>query len=108
MPSAEALSIPQTQTAALVRELGGKVEFKPDYPVPKPGVNEVLVKVPYTGVCRSDLHTKNGTAASTTGDPITKINSLTSAATRESVGSLRLALRSKVPLRPVYSSESVS
>jgi propanol-preferring alcohol dehydrogenase len=73
MPSAEAPSIPQTQTAALVRELGGKIEFRTDYPVPKPGVNEVLVKVLYTGVCQSDLHTKNGTAASATGDPITKI-----------------------------------
>src|ERR1700722_5805498 len=49
MPSAEAPSIPQTQTAALVRELGGKIEFRTDYPVPKPGVNEVLVKVLYTG-----------------------------------------------------------
>ena len=73
MPSAEAPSIPQTQTAALVRELGGKVEFKLDYLVPKPGINEVLVKVLYTGVCQSDLHIKNGTAASETGDPITKI-----------------------------------
>ena len=73
MPSAKAASIPRTQTAALVRELGGKVEFKLDYLVPKPGINEVLVKVLYTGVCQSDLHIKNGTAASAIGDPITKI-----------------------------------
>jgi propanol-preferring alcohol dehydrogenase len=72
-PSAKAPSIPRTQTAALVRELGGKVEFKPDYHVPKPGITEVLVKVLYTGSCQSDLHSKNGTAVSATGDPITKI-----------------------------------
>jgi alcohol dehydrogenase, propanol-preferring len=73
MPSAEAPSIPQTQTAALVHELGGNVEFKTDYSVLKPGINKVLAKVLYTGVCQSDLHTKNVTAASATGDPITKV-----------------------------------
>ena len=73
MGSDSSATIPRTQTAALVRELGGEIEFKTDYPVPKPGSNEVLVKVLYTGVCQSDLHTKNGTAASATGDPITKI-----------------------------------
>jgi D-arabinose 1-dehydrogenase-like Zn-dependent alcohol dehydrogenase len=45
--------IPQTQTVALVKELGGQVEFKTDYPVPTPGRNEVLAKVLYTGVCQS-------------------------------------------------------
>jgi propanol-preferring alcohol dehydrogenase len=45
--------IPKTQTAALVRELGGPVEFVTDYPVPTPGRNEVLAKVLYTGVCQS-------------------------------------------------------
>lgn len=45
--------IPKTQTAAIVRELGGKVEFQDDYPVPTPGQNEVLAKVLYTGVCQS-------------------------------------------------------
>jgi propanol-preferring alcohol dehydrogenase len=74
MPShASPPAIPQTQTAAVIHKLGGELEFKTDYPVPKPGTNEVLVKVLYTGVCQSDLHTKNGTAASATGDPITKI-----------------------------------
>ncbi|KAL2012276.1 hypothetical protein VTN00DRAFT_4994 [Thermoascus crustaceus] len=65
--------IPKIQTAAIVRELGGKVEFQDDYPVPTPGQNEVLAKVLYTGVCQSDLHTKNGTAAGADGNPITKI-----------------------------------
>ncbi|KAL3452426.1 putative alcohol dehydrogenase [Aspergillus insuetus] len=65
--------IPQGQTVALVRELGGPVEFVKDYPVPTPGTNEVLAKILYTGVCQSDLHTKNGTAAGSDGTPITKI-----------------------------------
>ncbi|PYH45017.1 zinc-dependent alcohol dehydrogenase [Aspergillus saccharolyticus JOP 1030-1] len=67
------LDIPQTQTVALVNELGGRVEFREDYPVPTPGHNEVLAKVLYTGVCQSDLHTKSGTAASSEGTPITNI-----------------------------------
>lgn len=37
LPSDE---IPQTQTVALVRELGGSVEFREGYPVPTPGSNE--------------------------------------------------------------------
>ena len=45
--------IPETQTVALVRELGGTVEFLENYPVPTPGPNEVLAKVLYTGVCQS-------------------------------------------------------
>ncbi|KAL4943708.1 hypothetical protein BDV06DRAFT_220969 [Aspergillus oleicola] len=64
--------IPQVQTVALVRELGGPVELPEDYPVPVPGTNEVLAKILYTGVCQSDLHTKNGTAAGPDGVPITK------------------------------------
>lgn len=46
-------SIPKTQTVALVRTLGGAVEFVEDYPVPTLGNNEVLAKVLYTGVCQS-------------------------------------------------------
>ncbi|KAJ6188381.1 hypothetical protein N7519_003289 [Penicillium mononematosum] len=69
----DSVNIPQTQTVALVRSLGGQVEFNTDYPVPVPGRNEVLAKVLYTGVCQSDLHTKSGTAAGPDGNPITKI-----------------------------------
>ncbi|KAJ5302956.1 Polyketide synthase enoylreductase [Penicillium atrosanguineum] len=61
------IDIPNTQTVALVRDLGGTVEFKTDYPVPTPGRNEVLAKVLYSGVCQS------GTAAGPNGSPITKI-----------------------------------
>lgn len=46
-------SIPTTQMVAMVRELGGAVEFVTDYPVPTPGNSEVLAKVLYTGVCQS-------------------------------------------------------
>lgn len=49
----DSTGIPKTQTVALVRDLGGTVEFKSDYPVPTPGTNEVLAKVLYTGVCQS-------------------------------------------------------
>lgn len=47
--------IPSTQTVALVRKLGGSVEFVTDYPVPTLGDNEVLAKVLYTGVCQSGM-----------------------------------------------------
>ena len=65
--------IPTTQTVALVRTLGGPVEFDTNYPVTLPGVDEVLAKVLYTGVCQSDLHTRAGTAAGADGAPITAI-----------------------------------
>lgn len=45
--------IPKTQSVALVRRLGGPVEFVHDYPVKMPGRDEVLAKVTYTGVCQS-------------------------------------------------------
>ena len=45
--------IPKTQTVALVRRLGGPIEFVHDYPVKMPGRDEVLAKVLYTGVCQS-------------------------------------------------------
>jgi alcohol dehydrogenase, propanol-preferring len=66
-------SIPKTQTVALIRAQGSPIEFVSDYPVPKPTASEVLVKILYTGVCQSDLHTKNGTATGPDGKPITAI-----------------------------------
>lgn len=64
---------PKVQTAAIVREIGGLVEFVDDYPVPQPGHNEVLAKVLYSGVCQSDLDTKSGTAMKPDGTPITAL-----------------------------------
>lgn len=49
-------TIPLRQTVALVRELGGPVEFVDDYPIQKPGLDEVLAKVLYTGVCQSGTY----------------------------------------------------
>jgi propanol-preferring alcohol dehydrogenase len=46
-------NIPKTQTVALVREIGGDIEFQTNYPVPVPKQNEVLAQVLYTGVCHS-------------------------------------------------------
>lgn len=65
--------IPSSQTVALVRQQGGPVEFDSSYPVPKPGRDEVLAKVLYTGVCQSDLHTARGTASGPDGKPITAV-----------------------------------
>ncbi|OTA55471.1 alcohol dehydrogenase [Hypoxylon sp. EC38] len=67
------LNIPETQTAAVVNELGGEVTFVHDYPVSKPGHNEVLAKILYTGVCQSDLHTARGTATNPDGSSIADI-----------------------------------
>ncbi|KAK4941061.1 hypothetical protein LTR10_018982 [Elasticomyces elasticus] len=67
------ISIPKTQTAALVPKQGGPVEFDDRYPVTMPKQDEILVKVLYTGVCQSDLHTKAGTATGADGKPITNI-----------------------------------
>lgn len=47
------MGLPQVQTVATVPELGGELKFVHDYPVPKPGQNEVLAKVLYSGVCQS-------------------------------------------------------
>lgn len=55
--SPTAITIPEVQTAATVPKLGGGVQFVHDYPVPKPGNNEVLAKVLYTGVCQSGKFT---------------------------------------------------
>ncbi|ETI23972.1 hypothetical protein G647_05779 [Cladophialophora carrionii CBS 160.54] len=67
------VNIPTTQTAAIVQKQGGPVEFDDNYPVTLPGNEEILVKVLYTGVCQSDLHTKAGTATGADGKPITNI-----------------------------------
>ncbi|KAE8539371.1 hypothetical protein D1P53_004471 [Cryptococcus gattii VGV] len=67
------LTIPTQQTAAIVRFLGAPVEYVTDHPVPKIKPTEVLAKVLYSGVCQSDLHTKEGTAGGADGQNITNI-----------------------------------
>lgn len=66
-------SIPPVQRAALIHEQGGPVRIVTDYPVLEPSDNEVLVRVLYTGVCQSDLHTARGTAPGPDGKFITNI-----------------------------------
>ncbi|KAJ5735537.1 uncharacterized protein N7483_000662 [Penicillium malachiteum] len=52
-------SIPTTQWAQVVETKGGPPIYK-EIPVPKPGPDEVLIKVKYTGVCHTDLHAMKG------------------------------------------------
>jgi len=54
-----ASKIPETQWAQVVTKKGGPVEYK-QIPVPKPGPDEVLINIKYSGVCHTDLHAVNG------------------------------------------------
>lgn len=74
-----------TQKAALVPKLGGPIEIISNYPVQKPGEDEVLALVLYTGVCQSDLHTARGTAPGADGKPILNVK-LTHVGGHEGVG----------------------
>lgn len=49
--------IPSTQTVALVKQLGGELQFDSSFPVPEVKENEVLAKILYTGVCQSGMST---------------------------------------------------
>jgi D-arabinose 1-dehydrogenase-like Zn-dependent alcohol dehydrogenase len=51
--------IPEKQWAQVLYKNGGKVEYK-QIPVQKPGPDEVLVNIKYSGVCHTDLHAVNG------------------------------------------------
>ncbi|MCJ1446716.1 MAG: alcohol dehydrogenase [Stictis urceolatum] len=51
--------IPEKQMAQVIEKTGGPVEFK-EIPVPKPGPDEVLINIKYSGVCHTDLHAVNG------------------------------------------------
>lgn len=52
-------TIPKMQWAQVVEKKGGPPVYK-QIPVPKPGPDEVLIKVRYTGVCHTDLHAMKG------------------------------------------------
>ena len=45
--------------AAVVPELGGKVEIR-EVPVPEPGPGQVLVRMLASGLCHTDIHAANG------------------------------------------------
>lgn len=52
-------NIPSEQWAQVIEKTGGPVEYK-KIPVQKPGPDEVLVNIKYSGVCHTDLHAVNG------------------------------------------------
>jgi propanol-preferring alcohol dehydrogenase len=57
------MAVPSTQTAAVVvssKALASKVQIRSDHPVPDPGNGEILVKLEFSGVCHSDLHSIRG------------------------------------------------
>jgi len=51
--------IPTEQWAQVIEKTGGPVEYK-KIPVQKPGPDEVLVNIKYSGVCHTDLHALQG------------------------------------------------
>ncbi|GAB1204774.1 hypothetical protein APSETT445_003437 [Aspergillus pseudonomiae] len=57
-------AIPETQTAAVLPPSGATadalLQIKTDHPVPSPGEGEILVKIEYSGVCHSDVHSIRG------------------------------------------------
>ncbi|CAG8933841.1 unnamed protein product [Penicillium salamii] len=55
------MTVPQFQTAAVVASTqNSSVAIKSDHPVPSPGEGEILVKLEFSGVCHSDLHSIRG------------------------------------------------
>ncbi|GES57399.1 alcohol dehydrogenase [Aspergillus terreus] len=58
------MEIPQTQIAAALPSTGAspdvKIEIRSDYSVPSPAEGEVLVKLEFSGVCHSDVHSVRG------------------------------------------------
>ncbi|WVN86282.1 uncharacterized protein L203_101445 [Cryptococcus depauperatus CBS 7841] len=63
MATLQGATIPKTQVAAVVKEIGAPLSINQDHPVKqaselKPG--ECLVKISHTGVCHTDLHAKQG------------------------------------------------
>ncbi|KAL5342973.1 alcohol dehydrogenase 3 [Aspergillus crustosus] len=53
------MSLPDTQWAQVIEKTGTPPVYK-QIPVSKPGPDEILVKMRYTGVCHTDLHAMNG------------------------------------------------
>ena len=51
--------IPEKQWAQVIEKTGGPLQYK-EIPVPKPGPDEVLINIKYSGVCHTDLHAVKG------------------------------------------------
>lgn len=58
------MSIPKTQIAAVLPPTGAsstaQLQISTTHPVPTPGEGEILVKLEYSGVCHSDVHSVRG------------------------------------------------
>ncbi|OJJ76468.1 hypothetical protein ASPBRDRAFT_38931 [Aspergillus brasiliensis CBS 101740] len=58
------MAIPQTQIAAVLPPSGAtttaNLQIRHDRPIPSPAPGEVLVKLEYSGVCHSDVHSVRG------------------------------------------------
>lgn len=50
-------NIPKEQWAMVIEKSGGPVDYK-KIPVQKPGPDEVLINIKYSGVCHTDLHVR--------------------------------------------------
>jgi propanol-preferring alcohol dehydrogenase len=68
-PPTKMSQIPDMQWAQVVEQIGGPPVYK-QIPVPKPGPDEVLVKMKYTGVCHTDLHAMHGDWPLTVKQPL--------------------------------------
>ncbi|KAL9008652.1 MAG: hypothetical protein Q9173_006245 [Seirophora scorigena] len=56
-----AQEVPKKQRAMVMEEMGGPVDYKQiPATAPKPGPDEVLVNIKYSGVCQTDLYAING------------------------------------------------
>ncbi|ODH48601.1 alcohol dehydrogenase 1 [Paracoccidioides brasiliensis] len=53
------IPIPEKQWAQVADKVGGPVQYR-QIAVPKPGADEVLVNIKYSGVCHTDLHAMKG------------------------------------------------
>lgn len=53
------MTLPTLQWACVVDKAGGPVNYR-QIPVPKPGPDEILVNIKYSGVCHTDLHAAKG------------------------------------------------
>lgn len=58
------MQIPETQIAAVLPPTGAsptaQLQISTTRPVPTPGQGEILVKLEYSGVCHSDVHSVHG------------------------------------------------
>lgn len=73
-------SIPTTMRAVVTMRHGGfdALEFHRDWPVPRPGPNDVLIKVAATGMNNTDVNTRSGwysksVTEATTGDAFEEV-----------------------------------